>query len=303
MNTTITHTHPVESRQTDEDDHQAAVRFLSYWQLLGKVVSIFSIPLICFTIFLALKLNGNITWSYWIIFCPLLTLLLTSLLLTSSQKLSAPAPVQVRVIWLLWVVTLATFVVLLILKLEGKYFRPSNTMLFVPLWVITGIMFLCGFYVTFLGCCVESYANQRKYILSGMPVFCFGMVFLPLIFLIAFKEGVQSFSLNISWAVVFIPLFIADAFCFCMGFFLLLFSFGGRKDALFSISQLFIFVGIIPFSVVFKILLVMHLDHTTDIPLIFVFIPLVVIELLFMACGITVAVNTKVEYMPIKNEL
>jgi len=260
----------------------------SYWKLIGEIVTIFSVPLVIFTILFALKLDAIINWNYWIIFSPLLLLLLLSLLLSTSQKLSSPAPPQVRVTWILWIVSVTTFVVLLIMKLESTT-SLNLVEIFIPLYVIAGIVFLSGFYVAFIGCCMKDTQQQkRKYILSGTPLFIFGIIFFPLVFLISFKEGVD-FHINVSWAVVCIPLFVADGFCFCMGFFLLLFSFGGQKDALFTLPQLFIFLALIPVSVVFKVLLIMKLDGVLNIAMVYVFIPLIVLELLFFGCGITVA--------------
>lgn len=61
--------------------------------------------------------------------------------------------------------------------------------IFIPLYVIAGIVFLAGFYVAFLGCCMrDNQTSKRKYILSGAPLFCFGIIFFPLVFLISFKE-------------------------------------------------------------------------------------------------------------------
>eukprot|EP00026_Physarum_polycephalum_P015553 Phypoly_transcript_16263.p1 GENE.Phypoly_transcript_16263~~Phypoly_transcript_16263.p1 ORF type:complete len:131 (+),score=16.49 Phypoly_transcript_16263:290-682(+) len=105
-----------------------------------------------------------------------------------------------------------------------------------------------------------------------------------------------------SWAIIFIPLFVCDAFCFCMGFFLLVFSFGGRNDAIFSIFQLLLFLIIIPSSVCFKILLCLYLDKTLQIPIIYVFMPLIAMEILLFTCGLAVISHHKKKkavYVPV----
>jgi len=266
--------------------------FISYWTLLGKLVSLFTFPLLIFTITLALRLNGNILWSYWYIFLPVFILLLASLLLSTSQRLSQPAPVQMRMAWLVCIICIGSFLVMLVLKLEGTTLGPWRYF-YLPLYIIGLITFGCGFHQTFIFGCCNSDQNHKKYILSGTPVFCFGMVFLPAVILLSLKVGVDDIKVSMDWAIVFIPLFVTDVFCFCMGFFLLLFSFGGRKDALFSITQLVIFLAVIPISIVFKILLIIYLDGIMDFAVFYCFLPLIVLELLLLFCGISMATNTK----------
>jgi len=192
--------------------------------------------------------------------------------------------------------------VLMIMKLQNDT-TMSLVEVFVPLYVIAGIVLISGFYVAFIiGCCKKT-KNPRKYILSGAPLFCLGIILLPVVFLISFKEGVEfTRGFDVSWAIVFIPLFVADGFCFCMGFFLLLFSFGGQNGALFSVSQLFIFLAVVPASVTFKILLILKLDGVLNVPVIIVFAPLFVLELLFLACGLNVGFGRKIKPGPLERK-
>jgi len=282
---------PNNHGEGDDDDEQTSHEFLSYWSLLGKVVSLFSLPLILFTITFALRLNNSISWSYWYVFIPVFLLLMVSLLLSTSERLSRPAPIQMRIAWLLCIICISTFVVFLILKLEGTTLGPWK-FFYLPLYIVGGITFVAGFHIIFIVGCCGSEKNNKKYILSGTPVFCFGMVFLPLVIMLSIKEGVGDIRVTMDWAIVFIPLFVADGFCFCMGFFLLLFSFGGGKDALFSIAQLIIFLFVIPISVVFKILLILYMDNILQFQIVYCFIPLIVLELLLLFCGILAATDS-----------
>lgn len=55
-----------------------------------------------------------------------------------------------------------------------------------------GMMFIVGFFLFIVGClCGTAQLNQKKYIVSATPIFCFAIVFIPLVILISFKEGVD----------------------------------------------------------------------------------------------------------------
>lgn len=283
-----------------DSDAENSTRFVTYWQLLGRVVSAFCVPILLFTIVLPLRIEGAVEWSYWIVFSPIFATLLGFFLATTSQTLSAPAPLGVRILWMAWVISLTMFVVFLVLRLDGSTsLIPSLDLIFSPLYFGLGLMVLVGFCLIVAGCCSSSPHKQKKYIVSAVPICCFAVVLLPLILLISFKQGVDSLP-NVSYGVIFIPLFVADMFGFCMGFFLLLFSFGGRKDAIFSIFQLFVFLVAIPVSVTFKILLVLYLDGVLKISLIYVFLPLIVLEALLLTCGLGSLGHRGHQYHPVK---
>lgn len=55
-------------------------------------------------------------------------------------------------------------------------------------------MFLVGFYLLIAGCCLVSQHIQKKYVISAAPIFCFAIVFIPMIVLVSFKEGVDHLS-------------------------------------------------------------------------------------------------------------
>lgn len=125
----------MDKNQEYADDGSQNFRLISYWQSMGKVVAAFCVPILCFTVFLALKLDGIINWSYWLVFIPIFVTLLGFLLVTTSQSISGPVPVQVRVVWILWVIALSIFVVFLIFHMErATSFNPPYYVVFIPLY-------------------------------------------------------------------------------------------------------------------------------------------------------------------------
>lgn len=288
--------------EKDDNDSVANYRFMAYWQMLGRVVSLFCIPLLLFSILLPLRIDNTISWNYWYVFSPLLATLVGFLLATTSQSLSAPAPPVVRLVWILWVIAVSVFVVFLVMRLQGySFFHPSMSSIFMPLYCGLGVMLFSSFYLFLTGCCSSVHYVQKKYVVAGTPLFCFSVVTIPLVILISFREGVDHIA-HTSWALMFIPLFVCDAFCFCMGFFLLIFSFGNRNDAIFSVLQLILFLVIIPASVCFKVLLCLYLDNVLRIPMIYVFAPLIALEVLLFTCGIAVTSHKKkLAYIPVNS--
>lgn len=119
----------------DTDDGNGPNRMVLYWQLLGKVIAFFCVPIILFTVFLALRMDGIVEWNYWMVFSPLFATLLGFILSTASQTLSSPAPVLVRVIWMTFVISITVFVVFLVLRLQDpNIFNPSLATVFMPLY-------------------------------------------------------------------------------------------------------------------------------------------------------------------------
>ena len=112
-----------------------------------------------------------------------------------------------------------------------------------------------------------------------MNIICF-----PFVVLLELKlEGVDMESFD--WSYVFIPLFVTDGFFLCIGGFLVLFTIGSRDSALFAIPQLVCFVMALPASVVFKVLLIRYLDGG-DISIYLVMLPLFIVEIFLLGCGI-----------------
>lgn len=240
------HGHEHREKHLSRDD---SLRFVSYWSLLGKVIAAFCLPIIAFTVLLALRLDGSITCSWWIVFSPLFATFTGFILATSSQTLSSPAPVLVRVIWLSWVISVALFVVFLVLRLEENsvLYRPSLMTMFLPLYIGLGLMLAVGIYLFIAGCCCVSPHVQKKYVVSAAPLSCFAIVVLPMVILISFKDGVDNIlPRHLSWAVIFIPLFVADAFCFCLGFFSTAFLLWGPQRRDFLHFPTFRFSGVYP---------------------------------------------------------
>eukprot|EP01112_Ceratiomyxa_fruticulosa_P021152 TRINITY_DN7372_c0_g1_i1.p1 TRINITY_DN7372_c0_g1~~TRINITY_DN7372_c0_g1_i1.p1 ORF type:complete len:303 (-),score=29.96 TRINITY_DN7372_c0_g1_i1:113-1021(-) len=288
-------------------------RGLYYWRNVGRAIVFICLPLVVFTVFLPLKIDHKINWNWWMVFLPVFVFLLFSLLLSAVRGLSGPVPTIVRVLWILWTVSVAIFIICLIFKLEDypPPLKPTISQIFIPMWFIAAAMFLSGLYSFILGCCSKRESVKRRYALSGTPLFIFSLVFLPFILMASFRVSTDRFDdMYVSWGVVMIPLFILDVLCLCMGFFLLLFSVGGQKDAIFTLPQLVIMQGIVPCSITFKVLLLLKLDGKLSITLFNTFIPLLIMEALFIACGLAISFknpetkkHNKQKYSPLPQEI
>jgi len=184
------------------------------------------------------------------------------------------------------------FLILLNMKLELEY-DTSVFYLFIPLWALFGITLFLGFSGIIVACCTASENEERKkkYLFAGVPLLVFDVVFFPFLLLLELKLG--DTTGEISWSVVFIPLWITDGFFLCVSLFLLLFTIGARQDALFSLSQVITFLSLLPAAAVFKILLVLHLEGD-ELSMFVVMAPLLVVQLLLLSCGLNIRLNKRV---------
>jgi len=122
-------------------------------------------------------------------------------------------------------------------------------------------------------------------LVTSLLLLVFDLFFVPLMLLVSLR--VQH-MISVSWAVVFIPLWILDCMLLCLGFFVILFSIGSLDDAVCTIPQMLLFITFSPAATVFELLLVLKLDETvSDLMYLYVFAPLLGLELLFLCCGLT----------------
>jgi len=263
--------------------------------LVGEILAFTTIGIIIFTIFLTIKLENQLRWSYWWVCSPLWLVLFSLLVLTQSRKLTTKSPLIVRLAWLLCVTCVIAFLILLNMKLELEY-DTSFFYLFIPLWALLGITIFLGCSGVMVACCTntENQERKKKYLFAGVPLLVFGVVFFPFLLLLELKLGdsLGDASGEFSWSVVFIPLWITDGFFLCVSLFLLLFTIGSRQDALFSLSQVITFISLIPAAAVFKILVVLHLEGD-PLSLFIVMTPLLVVELLLLSCGLNIRLNKR----------
>lgn len=246
--------------------------------LVGEIIAFVSSGLFIFTILCTLKLEGVILWMWWLICIPLWLILFVLILLTQSKKLTTRTSLIVRLAWLLCVISIICFMVLLNLKLEHEY-EPNWKLVFLPLWILFGLAFILGISGVIVALCNKE-QRRRKYLLSGIPLLAFVIIFLPFTMLLEFRIEDES----ILWSAVFIPLWIVDSTSICFACILMLFTIGSREDATFTLSQVISFICLMPLAILFKILLVLELDGV-ELSYYIVMTPLLVMELLALSCG------------------
>jgi len=260
--------------------------------VVGEVMAYTNITLFAFTAFLALKLDGYLSWNWWLVCTPLWALLFLLLVLTQSKRMTRRAPLIVRLAWLIIVLSIIVFLVALNMKFTQTSlgaFEPTYSMIFMPLWCLFAIVALLGLSGVIVGIVAPSHEpRRRKYLLAGVPLIVFDAIFFPFILLTELKLRGEA---GYAWGVVFIPLWITDAFFFCGAILLLVFTVGASEDAMFSLSQVITFLGIMPISALFKVLLVLWLDEILTTAFLAIFAPLLLVELLFFTCGVNINIR------------
>ncbi|KAF2072384.1 hypothetical protein CYY_006302 [Polysphondylium violaceum] len=256
-----------------------------FWRFIGLILQLLGVLAITFTIFLGLFLDGVVDWSYWILFIPVYLMLALGFLATGSRLLSKLVSWVIRIIWRIWLIGFSFFVVFLILYLEYSYL--SIHALLLPLLITFAVTLLTGIgSILFGACCNQKKPKRkRKYVLSGLPLLFLGLALTPSGIMI----GLRIMNiLSIRYSICFIPLFVGDCLFSCFSFLLLIFSFGGRENATFTIPQLFSILVILLCDITFKILIALKLDSNYDIKYFQIFIPILVGELFLLFCGFNV---------------
>jgi len=259
--------------------------------LLAEIVIGISFSLGVFTVFLTLKLSNVVDWQYWWICSPLWALLFALLIVTQSKRLTNHFPLIARVVWLICLLSLVIFLVLMCIYLERRF--ANFTLLFLPLWVLNASCLLLGISGVFIALCVTAdEVKKRNYLLAGISMLGFDVIFFPFFLLVQLK---LTHFITAEWSIIFIPLWVTDGFFLLLGFVLLLFTLGARDSAIFSLSQLIAFIFVLPVAALFKVLLILVMDGTLRIAYFMIMIPLVGVELLVMSCGINIRLTKRLE--------
>jgi len=278
---------PINKNETKEN---------SIFSLISELVAGILFGLSIFTIFITLRLTKVIEWHYWWIFSPIWVVLFILLILTQSRRISTHMPVIARIVWLICLISILAFLVLLNIFLE-KELDPGFALMFSPLWVLIGSSFLLG--ISGIGIalfCTKHEKKAQKYLLAGLGMLFFDVVFFPFFLMMELKLSKQK---NLEWSAVFIPLWVLDGFFLCAAFILLLFTVGSRESATFSLSQVITFLFVLPTSAVFKLLLVIYLDgDVNNISLYWIMAPLILMELLVFSCGLNFRCTKKSSQQP-----
>jgi hypothetical protein len=256
--------------------------------VLGELVSGIIVAVSFFTVLITLKITNVIEWSYWWVFSPLWLALFTLLILTQSRRVSSHMPTIARVVWLICLVSIVAFLTLVNFHLQ-QTFDFSFGFIFLPLWVLISASLLLGISGIVIALrTTDDDSKKRKYLLAGLGMLCFDIVFFPFFLLFALRLG-EHYSF--SWSVVFLPLWITDGFFFIGGFILILFTIGSRDSAIFSLSQLTMFIFVPPTAATFKALLVLALDGKLTVSYYLVAAPLLIMELLILTCGLHIRIT------------
>mmetsp|Transcript_19613 Transcript_19613/g.27372 ORF Transcript_19613/g.27372 Transcript_19613/m.27372 type:complete len:347 (+) Transcript_19613:173-1213(+) len=271
--------------------------------LFGELLSVVHIGTIAFSIFLLLKLENVVDWSYWIIFLPLWAVLGLLLLLTQSKKLTSQTSLVFRLAWITCVSLSICFMVLLTMKKED--FHPTSwSDVFAPLWVLASILIIlgcAGIMVSICSYCVstlaaddfESEQRRRKYLVTGVPLLVSGTILLPFFVLTSLKLGDPDQYEDLSWAVIFIPLWITDGFFLYVSCVLFVFTIGARDSALFSLSQVLVFMFGFVMAMIVKVMIVLFAEGNIDLNYYEVWIPILVMQLLFFYFGVSIRLRKK----------
>jgi len=270
---------------TDDGDEEDFSRTLD---LIGEIITITTFGLSVFTVFITLKITGVVNWMYWAVSSPLWLVLFILLVLTQSKRFVQHTTIIIRLAWFLCVVAVIAFLVLLNLKLEKDEREPPLNLIFLPLWILFGIALLLGMSGLTIGLCFDrkNPKRKKKYLLAGVPLLLFDLVFFPFMFLLELKIQ-DSGGAGFGWSIVFIPIWITDTFFLYVSCVLFLFTIGARDSAVFSISQVITFLCILTGGTVFTILLVLVLEGAPFSPYV-ITAPLLLVELLCVACGLNV---------------
>jgi len=262
--------------------------------LIGELLSHTTSGLIIFTFLLTLKLANVINWPYWAICGPLWLVLFILLVLTQSKRLIEQTSLILRLAWLLCICSIVSFLVLLNMRLEDIEQRIGFNYIFLPLWILIGVLTLLAFSGLIVGLCWDDKNEKRrkKYLLAGLPLLIMVLVMFPFIFLLEWKIE-NNERADYGWSVVFIPIWITDAFFLCVSCVLLLFTVGARQSAVFSMSQVITFLCILTTATIFTVLLVMALEGHEAFSYFVVMAPLFLLEFLCVACGINIRFGKK----------
>lgn len=304
-----------EKRETDIYRSSVALLLL----LFGRPYEwICTISVILFTIFVVLKLDDAVPWSWVVVFIPLLLICYQMFLAPlvydilrahygcDFEEELAPEKAMRPIFFFLFflmplqngrllnrllvftpIVTLLTFFVLLLVRLSGAHEGGP------PWWGVLLPLLLFGLYLTVLPLVVhEPVWTDNKWIDHVLP--CLGSV-LALLFVLLLTLKLEE-AVDISWFAVMAPLFvlkglfvIASAFLtffshFCCSFWLEDRSRWPADTASYCIVATAVMTLVLGPLLAFEILLAQYLEHQRTTSFSLIFVPLFLLEG-FGVCG------------------
>lgn len=125
-------------------------------RVIGELFVVTDMCVLALAILFIVRATEIVTWSYWLVFIPVWLLMLWLLLITQRDQyalvLMPKIPFLFRCAWVLSVTVVTAFVVLLAMQLTSLV-HISVVELFVPLWVLCGIVAGVGVLSVAQACC------------------------------------------------------------------------------------------------------------------------------------------------------
>jgi len=189
---------------------------------------------------------------------------------------------------------------MILLTMKFENFHPTSwSDVFVPLWILACVLIIlgvAGIMVALCSYCVSTLAaddfegeqRRRKYLVTGIPLLVSGTILLPFFVLTSLKLGYSGHYSDLSWAVIFIPLWITDGFFLYVSCVLFVFTIGARDSALFSLSQVLVFMFGILMAMVVKVMIVLFAEGNLTLNYYEVWIPILIMQLLFFYFGVSI---------------
>jgi hypothetical protein len=183
----------------------------------------------------------------------------------------------------------ASFLVLYNLWVSKKITWDINFIL-LPLWMFLFMCGLLGILSLIAATCSAKPSHKRKYYYGGSFLLLTDVVLFPFLFMIDIKLYAKP---TLTWAEVFVPLWVVDGALVITGLILLIFTVGSSSTAVFNLPQVVCFLLALAGAISFKVLLVIDLDGNNPLGLSYsiVMIPLWCLLFFTGTCGVSIAVR------------
>lgn len=237
-----------------------------------------------FVLVLLYKLEWGSSMPYYIIFIPFWVVNIFLLGVSQAKRFTTKVPFIGRLTLVSFATGICISSVLLSVELDYPN-KITKSALIVPLYGFCGISLFFGIISLLVACCTSDPKRMNRHISVGVPNILAFLILTPFCVLIYLKIHQNP---SLPWGYILIPLWISDGLAFSIGAILLLFTYGSRDSAHFTILQVILFLLFIVCLITFKVLLVENLDYSIQIPIYAIIIPLILALLLLITCGIDI---------------
>jgi hypothetical protein len=192
-------------------------------------------------------------WSLWAVCSPLFVACLGLLLVTSVSRFDSPF--VARLAWGYGLACATTFCVLVVARVDLSDRIPALShpwVPFVPHWSLALGFAVIGLYSFWPSSATRNCAAGVLLVVSG----CLW----GLLSILAYLRVTGNDSPSLTWYGVLAPWWVLDGLLLVVGIVMLLFSFGARQSALFTIGQQLLFLVIVLASAALKVLVAASLE-------------------------------------------